>query len=443
MAKNKILIMQKLKSFYIRTYGCQMNELDSEIMEAQLLKRGLSEVLSEKEADLIIYNTCSIRDLSERKIFGKLGILGRGKKKKIIGIAGCIAMAKKEIILKKFPHVDFLIGTNNISDLNKILNNIEKKHTQVAKLDTRYEKELEYMFIKRKNPIKASVSIIKGCNNFCTYCVVPHTRGREVSRSAESIVQECKQLIEDGHKEIILLGQNVNSYGKELNNKMLFPDLLYELDKIDGQKRIRFMTSHPKDITKDLMYAIKDLESVCEFVHFPFQAGSNNILKKMNRKYTIEEYLEKIQLLKEIVKNASIGTDVIVGFPTETEKDFEQTLEVFKQVKFDLAFIFAYSERKLTAASKLFKDDIDVKIKNTRLQKLMSLYQNILKEKYTKLIGTTQEVLVERENKNSAFLKGRTRFFDKVIFKADASLIGTFQNIKIKKFKHQTLIGQI
>lgn len=432
-----------MKTFFIRTYGCQMNELDSQVMAGILLKRGLALTKNENEADLIIFNTCSIRDLAERKVMGKIGIISRKKKKAIIGIAGCMPMLKKENLLKKFPYVDFILGTNNISDLDKVLDDLEKSKIQINKTDEILKEEPNYSVANRPDKTKAFVSIIRGCNNFCSYCVVPYTRGREVSRDLNSIIDEVQTLADNGCKEITLLGQNVNSYGKdkqELN--ILFPDLLYHLDKINGIKRIRFLTSHPKDITENLMYAIRDLPSVCEFLHFPAQSGSSTILKKMNRKYTIEDYLEKVDKIKKLIPNATLGTDIIVGFPDETEEDFQKTCDLFTRVRFSLAYIFAYSPRKNTPAYKM-EDNISQEIKNKRLNLLLSIYDQILKEESQKMLNTKTEVLVERFNKDQNLLKGKTRCFRKVIFPGTKDMIGTLQQVTLNDYKHQTFLGTI
>ncbi|NGX29296.1 MAG: tRNA-2-methylthio-N(6)-dimethylallyladenosine synthase [Candidatus Anoxychlamydiales bacterium] len=435
--------MKTLNTFYIRTYGCQMNELDSEIISTQLQMSNLKKVDDEVSADIIILNTCSIRDLSEKKVLGKLFEYKKDKKDKIIGVCGCMAMSQKETLLKKFPHLDFLLGTNNLLDINKILDDILTKNLQEKKIDLNYEIGLENFFAKRENKIKTSISIIRGCNNFCSYCIVPQTRGREVSRDPSSIVKEAKYLAREGIKEITLLGQNVNSYGLDKpEKKVLFPDLLYMLDKVDGIERIRFMTSHPKDITKDLMLAIRDLKKVCEFVHFPMQSGSNKILKAMRRTYTKEHYLEKVNLLKSIVPNATIGTDIIVGFPNETDEDFLETYKLFDEIKFDTAFIFAYSPRQNTLASR-YEDNISNTLKQQRLQKLLKLYHKILETKYTKLIGTKKEVLAEKLSKDGKSLKGRTKTFEKVLFPAESKLIGSLQTVDIESFSHQTLKGSI
>ncbi len=436
--------MEEPKTYFIRTYGCQMNELDTEIMAGQLQKKGLLPSPDEESADLLIFNTCSIRDLAERKVMGKLGRMGRGQKKnKIIGVTGCMAMAKKDSLFRKFPHLDFIVGTNNITDLGPVLDEVLYTKRQIYKTDERFEENLDYLVAKRDNPIKAFVSIIRGCDKFCTYCVVPYTRGSEVSRPPESVVEECKKLVDQGYKEITLLGQNVNSYGKDRPEwNCLFHDLLYKLDKIPGMERIRFMTSHPIDITQELMEAIRDLPSLCEFVHFPLQAGSSRILKKMHRIYTKEQYFEKVDLLRKIVPDVSLGTDIIVGFPTETESEFQETVDALRQIRYSLAFIFAYSARKGTPAMR-WKDDVPEEVKLDRLQRLMALQDEIGNEERALMLGNTYEVLVERFNKDGKMLKGRTRCWKKVIFEGDASLIGTLQQVKVHSFSHETLIGDL
>ncbi len=436
--------MRSLKTFFIRTYGCQMNELDTEIMVGQLLKRGLTRIDDENDADLLIFNTCSIRDLAERKVMGKIGQLGRSpQKRSIIGVTGCMAMTKKDTIFRKLPHVDFVIGTNNISELNEVLDEVLHTGKQTIRTDDQFEENLDYLIAKRDDPVKAYVSIIRGCDKFCTYCVVPYTRGQEVSRPPESIVEECIRLVQNGYKEITLLGQNVNSYGKDKAEwNCLFHDLLYRLDKIPGLERIRFMTSHPVDITTELMQAIRDLPSICEFVHFPIQAGSNRILKKMHRVYTVEKYLEKVELLRSIVPDVSLGTDIIVGFPTETEEEFQLTYDIFKQIRYSVAFIFAYSARKGTPAFR-WKDDISEQVKQDRLQRLLNLHSDICAEERKAMLGSTVELLVERRNRDEKHLKGRTRCWKNVIFTGDDHLIGTLQNVKVTGFSHQTLIGDM
>jgi tRNA-2-methylthio-N6-dimethylallyladenosine synthase len=436
--------MRKLKTFYIRTYGCQMNELDSEIMVGQLESRGLQRIEDENTADLLLFNTCSVRDLAERKVMGKLGRLGRTMQHDpIIGVAGCMANAKKDALFQKLPHIDFVMGTNNIHDLNNILDEVIATGKQTSKTDDHFQFELDYTNAKRDDKVKAYVSIIRGCDKYCTYCVVPYTRGPEVSRHPDSIVEECRILVGNGYKEVILLGQNVNSYGKDQAEwGCLFHDLLYRIDKIPGLERVRFMTSHPVDITQDLMLAVRDLRTLCEFVHFPLQAGSNRILKKMHRIYTVEQYLEKVAALCSLVPHVSLGTDIIVGFPTETEDEFMQTFDQLEALEFSVAFLFAYSPRKGTPAMR-WRDDIPEEVKQDRLQQLLNLQEGIYAKQRQSMLGKEVEILVEKRNfKDDAFLKGRTRCWKNVLFRGEESLIGTLQRVHIHSYNHQTLFGE-
>ncbi len=437
--------MKNPKTFYVRTYGCQMNELDTEIMVGQLENRGLTKTDDETQADLLVFNTCSIRDLAERKVMGKLGKLGRtSQKDAIIGVTGCMANAKKDSIFHKLPHVDFVLGTNNIHHLNDVLDEVLSTNKQIVRTDDHFEHELDYLSAKRDDKVKAYVSIIRGCDKYCTYCVVPYTRGQEVSRHPDSIVEECQKLVDNGYKEVTLLGQNVNSYGKDKEEwNCLFHDLLYRLDNIKGLERIRFMTSHPVDITKNLMEAIRDLKSVCEFVHFPIQAGSDRILRKMHRIYTIEQYLDKVRMLKEIVPNVALGTDIIVGFPTETEEEFEMTYKILEELEYSVAFLFAYSQRQGTPAMR-WKDDVPEEVKQARLQRLIQLQEQIYTKQRHAMLGEEIEVLVEKRSfKDNSFLKARTRCWKNVLFKGGDELIGTLQQVKLHSFNHQTLLGEL
>lgn len=435
--------MRQPKTFFVRTYGCQMNELDSEIIIGQLENRGLTRTQDEEQAELLIFNTCSIRDLAERKVMGKLGQLGRGNKRALIGVTGCMANAKKESLFQKLPHIDFILGTNNIHDLNNVLDEVLASGKQTIRTDGSFTHELDYLSAKRDDPLKAHVSIIRGCDKYCTYCVVPYTRGPESSRDPASVEEECRHLASKGYKEITLLGQNVNSYGKDKPEwGCLFHDLLYRLDKIPGL-RIRFMTSHPVDITKELMEAIRDLKSVCEFVHFPLQAGCNRILKKMHRMYTVETYLEKVQKLRSLVPHVSLGTDIIVGFPTETEEEFQQTYDLFKQIDYSVAFLFAYSPRKGTPAMR-WQDDIPEAVKEERLQRLLQLHDETVAKHRQQMLGSEVEVLVEKRSaKNPAYLKGLTRCWKKVLFAGDDTLIGSLQKVKVHGYSHQTLLASL
>lgn len=437
--------MREVKTFYVRTYGCQMNELDTEIMVGMLEGRGLKRLEEETDADLLILNTCSIRDLAERKALGKLGKLGRMRANRpVIGVTGCMANAKKDSLFQKVPHIDFVLGTNNIHELNSILDDVFLTGKQSIKVDSRFEHELDYGSAKRSDSVKAYVSIIRGCDKFCTYCVVPYTRGPEVSRDPDSIIEECQKLADRGYKELTLLGQNVNSYGKDKPEwNSLFHDLLYRIDKIPGISRVRFMTSHPVDITKELMEAIRDLPSLCEFVHFPIQSGSDRILRKMHRLYSKESYLEKVSMLKSMVPNVCLGTDIIVGFPTETEEEFQETYDVLKAVEYSAAFLFAYSPRKGTPAMR-WKDDIPEEVKDERLQKLIQLQNEIYAKHREAFLGQEVEVLIEEKNfRDDDYVKGRTRCWKNVVFKTGPELIGTLQKVKIHSFSHQTLLGEL
>lgn len=432
------------KNFHIKTYGCQMNELDTEVMAGVLERRGLTRAATEDDADLLLFNTCSIRDLAERKVMGKLGLLGRGNRRdKIIGVTGCMANAKKDSLFHKLPHIDFVVGTNNIHELDTVLDQVTNNGSQVARTDARFSHELDYVGAKRDEGVKAFVSIIRGCDKFCTYCVVPYTRGPEVSRKPESIVEEVKKLVDDGFKEVTLLGQNVNSFGKDQPEwKCLFHDLLYQLDAIPGLERVRYMTSHPVDISRELMEATRDLRTLCEFVHFPLQAGSDRVLKKMHRIYTVAEYMEKVQMLKEIVPGVALGTDIIVGFPTETEAEFQETYDRLKEIEYSAAFLFAYSQRKGTPAMR-WRDDVPEEVKQERLQRLLTLQAEITNKRILSMVGDTVEVLVESTtSKDATKVKGRTRKWEKVLFPGDETMIGTLQNVKITGFSHQTLVGE-
>jgi len=437
--------MKEPKTFFIKTYGCQMNELDSEVMVGQLESRGLTQTESEEIADLILINTCSIRDLAERKALGKLGRIGlRTNPNALIGVAGCMANAKKESLFQKLPRLDFVIGTNNIHDLNDVIDQVIATGRPQVRTDEQFTHELNYMGATRKDGVKAYVSIIRGCDKFCTYCVVPYTRGPEVSRSPEDIVAECRHLAEKGYKEIHLLGQNVNSYGKDKPEwKCLFHDLLAKIDAIPGIERIRFMTSHPVDITRELMEAIRDLPKLCEFVHFPLQAGSDRILRKMHRIYTVEQYMEKVALLLELVPDVNLGTDIIVGFPTETEEEFQMTFDKLAAIEFSVAFLFAYSPRKGTPAMR-WADDIPETVKQERLQRLLNLQDAIYQKQRHGLIGSRVEVLIEEQNfRDSDLLKARTRCWKNVLFRGPTSLIGTLQTVAITGYNANTLLGTL
>ncbi len=422
-----------------------MNELDTSVMAGMLQKKGLSPTEDEKQADLLIFNTCSVRDLAERKAMGKIGLLGRTEKKgRIIGVTGCMANAKKETLFRKLPHIDFVIGTNNLHELAAVLDDFLATGVKSIHTDDAFSHEIDYTIAKRLDKHRAYVSIIRGCDKFCTYCIVPYTRGPEVSRSPQDILEECRKLIGEGYKEITLLGQNVNSYGKDKPEwSCLFPDLLHQIDKIPGKFRVRFLTSHPVDITRSLMEALRDLPSLCEHVHFPLQAGSNRILRKMHRIYTKEEYLEKVALLREIVPNVALGTDMIVGFPTETEEEFQESYLSMETLRYATAFLYTYSPRKGTPAMR-WKDDIPKEVKADRHQRIFTLQNEISSSLMQEKLGETIEVLIEKRSvKDPRYLRGVSRCWRNVLIEGDDSLIGNFHQVTLSSCSHQTWIGTV
>lgn len=381
-----------------------MNVHDSEKMSGVLKSEGYTEAGDPYDADVIIFNTCSIRQKAEQKFFSQLGTMKVLKKTKPalkIAVAGCIAQQEGDRIIQKAPYVDYVLGPQNINLLKDL---ILSKERCIAIQDNPYLQDIE-LPAERTDTVKAFVNIMYGCNNFCSYCIVPYTRGREKSRAASSIINEIRVLSEKGFKEVTLLGQNVNSYQSELN----FPKLLKEVNKIDGIERIRFVTSHPKDISEDLIFAIRDLNNVCEHIHLPLQSGSSRILELMNRKYTYDEYLKKIQVLRMEIPNIAITSDIIAGFPNETDEDHNLTIAALKEIKFDGIFAFNYSQRSGTKASQM-EDQIDDKIKSNRLYEILEIQNEITEKKNKDLEGTTQEILIEGLSEKSQYkLTGRTR----------------------------------
>ena len=425
------------KTYHILTYGCQMNEHDSEKISGMLTSIGYEETNDDKNADLVIFNTCLIRENAELRVFGKLGEV-KGLKRKapdmLVAVCGCM-MQKQEIrekVLKKFSFVDIIFGTNTIHELPMLIYNAEiNKRKSVGIIDNT-ESIYENMPKQRKFKHKALVNITYGCNNFCTYCVVPYVRGREKSREPNEIIQEIRALAGDGCKEVTLLGQNVNSYGSNLDNKFTFAELLYEINKIDGIERIRFMTSHPKDLTDDLIKAIKECDKVCKHVHLPVQAGSNEVLRRMNRKYTKEHYLNLVEKLKKAVPDIAITTDIIVGFPGETEEDFLETIDIVKRVQYDSAFTFLYSVREGTKAATM-EDQVPVDVKHERFDRLLDVLYPIVLCKNEQCIGKVFPVLVESAENGK--LTGRTEHFRLVHFKGSSELIGEIVNVRITNVK--------
>lgn len=419
--------------YNIFTMGCQLNENDSEKICGMAQKMGYSKTEDIKSADLIIFNTCCVRENAEDKLFGKIGEMKRQKEEKgtIIAICGCM-MQEKHIVEKihnSYPYVDIIFGTHTLhkfpEDIYKILEN-KKRIDDVIDIDGEVYEGLP---IKRNDNIKASVTIMYGCNNFCSYCIVPYVRGRERSRNKNDILNEVKGLAKEGYKEITLLGQNVNSYDSGDGYK--FSNLLYDVNKIQGIEKIRFISPHPKDFTDDVIEAIADCDKVSKIVHLPLQSGSTEVLKKMNRKYTKEQYLELVEKMKEKIPNVLFSTDIIVGFPEETEENFEDTLDVVKKVKFEQVFMFIYSRRIGTSADKM-QNQIPEEIKHERFNRLKELVESMIQENNKKYIGTVQKILVEGRSKtNENLLTGRTDSNKVVVFNGEEDLINKVIDVKI------------
>ena len=424
------------QKYTILTMGCQLNENDSEKLCGMLEKMGYEKTENQQEADIALFNTCCVRENAEDKLFGKLGELKRLKEEKgiIIAIGGCM-MQEKHItnkIKESYPFVDIIFGTHTLhkfpEDLYYTLEE-KKKLEDILDIDGEIYEGLP---IKRSSNIKASVTIMNGCNNFCTYCIVPYVRGRERSRRPKEIINEVRELAKEGYKEITLLGQNVNSYLRIERERNIefeqyegvnsFATLLRAINKIDGIERIRFVSPHPKDFTDDVIEAIRDCEKVCKLIHLPLQSGNTKVLKEMNRRYTKEQYLELVEKMKKNIPNLTLSTDIIVGFPRETDEEFEDTLDVVKKVKFEQVYMFIYSRRIGTPGDKM-ENQVPEDIKHKRFDRLKALVESQIEENNQKYIGTIQKVLVEGESKNNSdMLTGRTDSNKVVIFEGDKSL---------------------
>ena len=434
--------------YYIETWGCQMNEEDSEKLSGMLKSVGYSKTDDLKEAGIIIYNTCCVRENAENKVFGNLGELKHLKKQNpdlIIAICGCMmqqeGMADK--ILKKFPHVNIIFGTHNAFKFPEYLNRVKTEGVQVKEIFNKETEIVEGIPVDRESSVKAFVTIMYGCNNFCTYCVVPYVRGRERSRKSEDIINEIKDLVSKGYKEVTLLGQNVNSYGKGLEEDIDFAKLLRKVNEVEGLERVRFMSPHPKDLTKDVILAIKECDKLCEQVHLPVQSGSNRILKKMNRNYTKESYLELIELIKKEIPDVSLTTDIIVGFPGETEEDFLDTLDLVNQVEYDSAFTFIYSRRNNTPADMMLNQVPDAD-KHHRFDRLVKAVNESVIKKNKAFENKVVEVLVEGPSKNDeSKFTGRTRNGKLVNFSGENIKVGDLVNVKILRAQPFSLIGEV
>lgn len=438
----------KTKKCLTHTFGCQMNERDSEILFGYLTEMGYEKTDKEAEADLVLFNTCCIREKAESKVLSQLGELKKLKQQNpdmIIGVCGCMMQQKgmADLIRSSAPHVDLIFGTHNLHHFPAYLYQLYQGAGRQIEILEKEEAVQEGLPAYRDYPFKALVNIVYGCNNFCTYCIVPYVRGRERSRQQADIVQEVQRLVADGVVEITLLGQNVNSYGLDLHNGTTFAGLLRELNQIEGLRRIRYMTSHPKDLTEDLVKTIAESSKVCDHFHLPVQSGSSRVLQLMNRRYTKDDYLRLIELIRKYMPEAAITTDIIVGFPGETEEDFLETVDLVRQVKFDSAFTFVYSKRTGTPAARM-EDPVSLEEKKERLQRLNDALSHISRGINDKLQDTVVEVLVEGPSKtNDAMLSGRTTTNKTVIFAGDPSLVGKLVNVKITEAQTWVLKGTL
>lgn len=430
------------------TYGCQQNENDTERIRGMLKEAGFEFTEDSKKADVIIYNTCAVRENAEQKVFGRLGLLKPIKERRrnmVIGVCGCMVQQEHitEKIKKSHEHVDLVFGTHALYKMPELLYKAINSRKTVIDITSSDGAIAEDIPIMREDAKKAWVSVMYGCNNFCTYCIVPYVRGRERSRTPEAVINEVKELVAEGCSEISLLGQNVNSYGKDLDIDIDFADLMRMVNDIEGVERIRFMTSHPKDLSDKLIETIAECDKVCKQLHLPFQAGSNKILKQMNRRYTKEEYLEKIAKVKKAIPNISLSTDVIVGFPTETNEDFEETLDVLRKVEYDNIFSFIYSRREGTPAAKLDFVLTDEEI-HKNFDRMLEIQNEISLKKNREYVGRIERILVDGASKtNPDVLSGRCDSSKIVNFKGSDDLIGKYIDVKITEAHTWSLNGEV
>lgn len=447
--KVKDIITSKDSQFmaYVHTFGCQLNFSEGEKIKGLLAQMGYGLTNIPDNADIIIFNTCAVRENAEDRVFGQIGAIKRFKKTNpnlIIGLSGCMAQEKHvcDKIKKSYPYVDIVFGTSAMDKFPKLLFDIlnGKKH---AFDTTEYGDIIDESFNQvRDSKIFASVPIMYGCNNFCTYCIVPYVRGRERSRKSETIINEVTQLVNNGYKEIMLLGQNVNSYGNDLDDEISFPELLREINAIDGDFIVRFMSSHPKDATTELIDTIFDYDKIGKHLHLPVQCGSNSILKAMNRRYTVEKYLEIIDYARSKCEDFSFTTDIIIGFPNETDEDFQSTVDLIKRVKYDNIYSFIYSKRSGTKAS-LIDDKISDETKGKRMRDFLAVQRDITDKSYKRFIGRTMRVLVSGEGKTEGTLTGKSSEYIIVEFVGNKSLIGQFVNVKITQSRNWSVFGEL
>ncbi len=435
------------QKLYLKTFGCQMNVNDSEYIAGQLVKLGYSITEDIFKSNLILLNTCCVRAKVEQKIYSLIGKIKKIKENNpnvILGICGCMAQKEKENIFERAPYVDFIFSPSQVNNLEEIINTVKYGNKKYIYCENTPEFSFNHVPVKRESKISAWIQIMRGCNNYCSYCVVPYTRGPEQSRGVFEIVSEVKILAKDKYKEIFLLGQNVNSYGKDLSRLVTFSELLELLNNIDGIERIRFTTSHPKDFSFDLIKTIKKCNKICNHIHLPIQSGSSKILKMMNRKYDINYYNNIIKEIRNNIDNIAITTDAMVGFPGETEEDFMDTLRAFKEIEFDEAYTFIYSNRENAIAS-LLPDQVPLQVKKERLWKLIDLQKEISTKINKKLKGEILEVLVDKKSKKNIEnqFSGRTGTNKTVVFTSKQDLLGELVKVKIIKSSPWTLYGEL
>lgn len=430
---------------FIQTFGCQMNEYDSERILYLLEKEGYRRTFNIEESDIIVINTCAVREKAKNRLYGHIGNLKRIKEKNpelLICIGGCTAQKLGGKIQKDFPFVDIIFGTHNISELPQLIKTQKLSRSSICSVKAKgFDYDLEKA--KRTFKFKAYVPITIGCNNYCSYCIVPYVRGREVSISPKDIIKNINKLVSDGVVEVTLLGQNVNSYGKDLGSPITFSRLLEEVSSIKGLKRIRFITSHPKDFSKDIVNVMKDRNNIVNHIHLPLQAGSDKILKLMNREYTAKQYIDIVSYIRDRIPSCSITTDLIVGFPGELKEDFTKTLNMVKKIRFNRAFTFIFSPRDGTKASKM-ADIVPLEEKKTWFNELVKVQNEISYQENKKLVGKKVEVLVEgKSKKDNGILEGRLENNTIVNFKGDEKLIGSFALVKITEVKSFYLLGKL
>jgi tRNA-2-methylthio-N6-dimethylallyladenosine synthase len=438
-----------MKKLYIQTYGCQMNQYDSARIAQVMSRMEYMPTDRIETADLVLLNTCSVRDKAEQKVYSALGRwkeLKEQRKGMIIGVGGCVAQQEGERLLKRVPHLDLVFGTHNIHKLPEMVERVQALQSRPVEID--FYRDPSYMEDPEARSYvrgsQAYVTVMQGCNKVCSFCIVPHVRGREVSRPSEKIIAEVESLVRHGVKEVMLLGQNVNSYGKASPGEIHFAELLSRVNTIAGLKRIRFTTSHPQDLSPELIEAFATLEKLCEHLHLPVQSGSDSVLARMRRGYDCKEYLHRIQLLKDRCPNIALSTDIIVGFPGETDDEFESTLELLRQLEYDEIYSFIYSPRPKTVSAKLYEDDIPDVVKKVRLKTVQSLQERISLRKNRERIGDVEEILVDGRSKlKNGQIMGRTRANRIVNVIGPETLVGTLALIQITGAAANSLLGEL